>query len=458
LGKYFGTDGVRGVANQDLTPDFAFRLGRCVGARLAAGSSALARPFVVIGRDTRRSGPMLEAALTAGLCSVGVDVWLLGVLPTPAVAWIARRERASAGIMISASHNPAPDNGIKIFSSAGFKLPDDEEDAIEALIDAPEDRLPRPTGTLLGQAELRPDLVDAYEEAVCALIPEGLGGMRVALDCAHGAAYAVAPRVLRALGAQISVLGAEPDGDNINAGVGSTHMGALIEEVGQSGSELGIAFDGDADRCLAVDGRGNAVDGDKIMWLCLRHLRAAGRLASADVVSTVMSNMGFEEAIAQEGGQVFRTRVGDRYVLEEMRRRDIRIGGEQSGHVIFLDDNTTGDGLITALRLLAAVRKAGKPLHDLAAGMPVYPQLLRNVRVQSVAGWQDDAEIASAIRTAEERLKGVGRLVVRASGTEPLIRVMAEAKDAAMVEEVVSGLIATITRALTGADKAAAAH
>ncbi len=458
MGKYFGTDGVRGVANQDLTADFAFRLGRCVGARLAAATGALARPFVVIGRDTRRSGPMLEAALTAGLCSVGIDVWLLGVLPTPAVAWITRKERAAAGIMISASHNPAPDNGIKIFSNAGFKLPDEEEVAVEALIDAPEDRLPRPTGTLLGQAELRPDLVDSYEEALCGLIPEGLAGMRVAVDCAHGAAYALAPRVFRALGAQISVLGAAPDGDNINAGVGSTHLGPLIEEVGQSGFQLGIAFDGDADRCLAVDGQGRVVDGDKIMWLCLRHLRAIGRLTSADVVSTVMSNMGFEEAVAQEGGQVFRTRVGDRYVLEEMQRRGIRIGGEQSGHVIFLEDNTTGDGLMTALRLLSAVRAAGKPLHELAAGMPVYPQLLRNVRVMSVAGWQEDAEIAAAIRNAEERLEGLGRLVVRASGTEPLIRVMAEAKDQALVEDVVESLIGTITRALIGADKAAATH
>jgi phosphoglucosamine mutase len=457
LGKYFGTDGVRGVANQDLTPDLAFRLGRCVGARLVVRHSGLDRPFVVIGRDTRRSGAMLESAMAAGLCSVGIDVWLLGVVPTPAVAWLTRRQGAGAGVMISASHNPAPDNGIKIFSREGFKLPDAEEEAVETLLDTPEDELPRPTGSHLGQIELRPDLVDAYEEALCDLIPEGLNGLKVALDCAHGAAYAIAPRVFRALGAQVTVLGDAPDGDNINAGVGSTHLGALIEEVGQGGHELGIAFDGDADRCLAVDAGGKVVDGDKIMWLCARHLRRIGRLASADVVSTVMSNMGFEEAIGREGGQVFRTRVGDRYVLDEMQRRGIRIGGEQSGHVIFLDDNTTGDGLMTALRLLAAIKAAGEPLAALAGGMPVYPQLLRNVRVASVAGWQDSTEIQAAIRSAEERLTGVGRLVVRASGTEPLIRVMAEAKDQALVEAVVDGLISVITRALTHQDKSPAA-
>jgi len=447
VGKYFGTDGVRGVANQDLTPDFAFRLGRCAGARLVGQEGR--RPFVVIGRDTRRSGPMLEAAIAAGLCSVGVDVRLLGVVPTPAVAWITRRVGAVAGVMISASHNPAPDNGIKIFSAAGFKLPDAEEEAIEALIDAPADLLPRPTAALLGQIEPHRELVDAYEEALCALVPEGLAGLRLAIDCAHGSAHAIAPRIFRALGADITVLGDDPDGDNINAGVGSTHLGALIEEVMQGRRECGVAFDGDADRCLAVDAAGNMVDGDKIMWLSLRHLRQLGRLRSADVVATVMSNMGFEEAVGREGGAVHRTRVGDRYVLEEMQKRDIRIGGEQSGHVIFLDDNTTGDGLVTALRLLSAVRALGKPLGELAAEMPVYPQLLRNVRVSSVAGWDEVPAITEAIRAAGERLKGQGRLLVRASGTEPLIRVMAEGRDQALVEEIVDGLIGTITKALT---------
>lgn len=457
MGKYFGTDGVRGVANQDLLPDFAFRLGRCVGARLAAGDNGNQRPFVVIGRDTRRSGPMLEAALAAGLCSVGVDVWLLGVLPTPAVAWITRQERASAGIMISASHNPAPDNGIKIFSREGFKLPDAEEDAVEALLDAPDDDLPRPSGTLLGQIELRPDLIDSYEHAMCNLILEGLAGMRIAVDCAHGAAYGIAPRVLRALGAEIAVLGDAPDGDNINAGVGSTHLGTLIEEVRQGRHHLGVAFDGDADRCLAIDEEGNVVDGDRIMWLCLRHLRELGRLGSADVVATVMSNMGFEEAVGREGGTVFRTRVGDRYVLEEMQKRGIRIGGEQSGHVIFLDDNTTGDGLMTALRLLSAVRASGTTLGELGSGMAVYPQLLRNLRVASTAGWQDNPTIAQAIRAAEDRLRGTGRLLVRASGTEPLIRVMAEGRDQELVEEIVGSLIDTLARELNHLQPAQAA-
>lgn len=455
MGRYFGTDGVRGVANDSLTPEFALRLGRCVGSRLVAGRPAspeAAHPFVIIGRDPRRSGAMLESALAAGLCSVGVDVWRLGVVTTPAVAWITRHSGAAAGFMISASHNPAPDNGIKIFSAEGFKLPDAEEDEVEALLDAGPgaggDGLPRPTGRGLGRIADRPDEVEAYVDFLVGLMPERLDGMRVALDCAHGAAAELAPRVLTALGAEITTLGVTPDGDNINSGVGSTHLGPLVERVRAQGAEVGLAFDGDADRCLAVDHQGEVVDGDRIMWLCLRHLHRSGKLASADIVCTVMSNLGFEEAVAREGGEAVRAKVGDRYVLEEMLKREIRIGGEQSGHVIFLDHNTTGDGLITALRLLSAVRAAGRPLAELASQMAVYPQILENVRVGSASGWQERPGVEAALSAARERLAGQGRLLVRPSGTEPLIRVMAEGRDPQLVRQVVDDLVAALGKLL----------
>ncbi len=466
MGRYFGTDGVRGIANETLTPQFALELGRAVGSELATAQMPLspdgsARPLVVIGRDPRRSGAMLESALAAGLCSVGVDVWRLGVVTTPAVAWIARHARASAGIVISASHNPAPDNGIKIFSGAGFKLPDAEEEAIEALLDrlgaspastalgsGEPDDLPRPTGVALGRIEDRPDEVEAYVRFLVALLPERLVGMRLVIDCAHGAAARLAPRVLAELGAEVVAIGVEPDGDNINDGVGSTHLGPLIERVRAEGADLGLAFDGDADRCLAVDRDGKAVDGDHIMLLCLQHLRRTGQLASADIVCTVMSNLGFEEAIAREGGVAVRAKVGDRYVLEEMQRRGIRIGGEQSGHVIFLDHNTTGDGLVTALRFLAALKAADRSLAELAAQMTVYPQILENLRVQSIDGWQERPGVETALAGAASRLEGCGRLLVRASGTEPLIRVMAEGQDPRLVRQVVDDLVGSLRRLL----------
>ncbi|MBU6427378.1 MAG: phosphoglucosamine mutase [Cyanobacteria bacterium REEB65] len=458
MGRYFGTDGIRGIANDSLTPELAFQLGRCLGAHLGSGAMPEAtmrtetpnkeRPLVAIGRDTRRSGSMLESALAAGLCSIGADVWRLGVVTTPAVAWIARAAGASAGVMISASHNPAPDNGIKIFSTEGFKLPDAMEAQIEDLLDAGEDRLGRPVGDRLGRVLDRPEEIWAYVRFCESLLDERLDGMRIALDCAHGAAAAIAPRVLRDLGAELFVLGVSPDGDNINDGLGSTHLGPLIDAVRTNGAHLGLAFDGDADRCLAVDESGSVIDGDRIMWLCLHHLRQIGRLPSADIVCTVMSNLGFEEAVTREGGKVVRAKVGDRYVLEEMLRRGIRIGGEQSGHLIFLDHNTTGDGLITALRLLSAIKAAGRPLSELAQGMTVYPQMLRNVRVGTVHGWQDRPGVAAALDEAESKLVGIGRLLVRASGTEPLIRVMAEGRDPAVVEQVVEDLVHFLQREL----------
>ncbi|HEY9900564.1 MAG TPA: phosphoglucosamine mutase [Pantanalinema sp.] len=447
MGKYFGTDGVRGLANDKLTPELAFKLGRAGAAVLLEGHAG-ERPVIFIGRDTRRSGTMLEAALAAGICSVGVDVYRLGVVPTPVVAWLAANCGGAAGVMISASHNPSPDNGIKFFSGDGFKLPDETEGAIEVLLDAVEDTLPRPTGEALGVVEDRFDLVENYVRHVTQAFAEGLTGLSLVLDVGHGAAYALAPRVLRALGAHVQVLNDAPDGDNINRGCGSTHLEQLQARVREGGFQLGIAFDGDADRMLAVDETGAVVDGDHIMLICLEHALATGRLKSPSLVATVMSNMGFEEAVQRLGGELVRAKVGDRYVLEEMKARDIRIGGEQSGHLIFLDDNTTGDGLNSALRLLSALKAAGEPLSVLAAKMTDYPQVLKNVRLASTQGWQQNPAIAKAIADADAELAGSGRLLVRASGTEPLIRVMVEGKDDAQIHGICDRLIGVISSEL----------
>jgi phosphoglucosamine mutase len=455
VGKFFGTDGVRGLANAKLTPELAFKLGRC-GAAVLLAHVTEGQATVLIGRDTRRSGTMLEAALAAGFCSMGVNVIRLGVVPTPTVAWLTRNQaiagvRPAAGVMISASHNPAPDNGIKFFDANGFKLPDAIEAEIEALIDAEEDHLPRPVGKELGTITEDFSLVEAYVDHVTKLVPEGLDGLRLAVDTGHGAASEIAPFVLRGLGADVKILHDAPDGDNINDGCGSTHLDVLKREVLANSFDLGLAFDGDADRLLAVDHAGNEVDGDHLMLICLKHGLATGRFTSPSVVATVMSNMGFEQALGELGGELVRAKVGDRYVLEEMLRRDVRLGGEQSGHLIFLDDNTTGDGLISALRVLSAIKAAGKPLRDLAAEMQDYPQVLKNVRVGSTQGWQDDATIQREIAAATETLAGNGRILVRASGTEPLIRVMVEGQDAALIHRLADHLCAVIQERLVGA-------
>ncbi|HEY9721255.1 MAG TPA: phosphoglucosamine mutase [Oscillatoriaceae cyanobacterium] len=436
--RLFGTDGVRGLANQELTPELAFNLGRAGAAFLRAQSDE-AHPSVLVAKDTRRSGDMLEAALTAGICSVGVNVKRLGVLPTPGVAWLTHHTNAVAGVMISASHNPAPDNGIKFFGHNGFKLPDAVEDAIEALIHEP-GATPRPTGEGLGRVEEAHGLVERYTNHLQGLLAHGLGGMKIVIDCGHGASYQVAPQVLRGLGAEVVVLHAEPDGDNINRGCGSTHLASLQEAVVAARAHMGLAFDGDADRLLAVDHTGKPVDGDQVMLICLKGMLRQGRVMTPSVVATVMSNLGFEEAVRNLGGELVRAKVGDRYVLEAMLDRGIRIGGEQSGHVIFLDDNTTGDGLITAIRLLEAVREAGTPLAELAAEMTIYPQLLRNLRVKNLAGWQENAVIRSAIAEAEAELAGTGRVLVRASGTEALLRVMLEGKEQSRIEAIADRL------------------
>jgi phosphoglucosamine mutase len=453
VARLFGTDGVRGLANKDLTPELAFELGRA-GAAFLRGHSPNAHPVVLMGKDTRRSGDMLEAALAAGICSVGVHVKRLGVVPTPCVAWLTKHGGAAAGVMISASHNPAPDNGIKFFGPSGFKLPDAVEDSIEKSLAEP-DALPRPTGESLGRIEESRALVDLYLDHVAGLLPEqGLAGMKIVVDCGHGAAYELAPQLLKRLGAEVISLHTEPDGDNINRACGSTHLEILQEAVVASHARLGIAFDGDADRLLAVDERGQPVDGDRIMLICLEHQVQTGQLKSPSLVATVMSNLGFEEAVRNLGGELVRAKVGDRYVLEEMLARDIRIGGEQSGHVIFLNDNTTGDGLITAVRLLEAVKASGRPMSELAAKMISYPQLLHNLRVERLTGWQDNAAIAAAIAAGKAELGDSGRVLVRASGTEALLRVMVEGKDQAQIEAVAAAINQVVFAELSPAPSA----
>ncbi len=422
--RMFGTDGVRGVANTPaLSPELAFSLGRA--AATVAAEEGVKRPLAVVGRDTRRSGPMLAAALSAGICSAGGDVVDLGVVTTPAVAYVTKHLGASFGVMISASHNPAPDNGIKFFSADGFKLSDAAEDRLEALVRSTPDNMPRPTGAGLGTIRTDEGAVEAYIAHVVST-GRSLEGLRVVVDCGHGAAYRLAPEVLRRLGAEVVALNTSPDGLNINDGCGSTHPEELQKAVVAHRAHAGIAHDGDADRCIAVDERGRVVDGDQIMAICALALHERGRLAGETLVATVMSNMGLDLLLQKHGIRTVKTKVGDRYVLEEMQKGQFVLGGEQSGHVIFAEHSTTGDGILTAVQLLSIVAESGRPLSELAGQMERLPQWLENVRVASKEGWDTNPAIAAAIRQAEEALAGQGRVLVRPSGTEPLIRVMLE--------------------------------
>ena len=426
MGKYFGTDGVRGEANKELTPELAFKLGRFGGYVLSQHETETPRVFVA--RDTRISGQLLESALVAGLLSVGIHVYKLGVLATPGVAHLVKTEKASAGVMISASHNPAQDNGIKFFASDGFKLDDALEAEIEALLDAEEDNLPRPSAQGLGDLVEYPESVRKYESF---LVSTGVGleGMKVALDTANGAAVSSARQVFADLGAQISVMADNPDGLNINDGVGSTHPEKLQELVKETQSQIGLAFDGDSDRLIAVDENGDLVDGDRIMYIIGKYLSEKGLLAKNTIVTTVMSNLGFHKALDREGINKAVTAVGDRYVVEEMRKEGYNLGGEQSGHLILMDYNTTGDGQLTAVQLTKIMKETGKPLSELAAEVTIYPQKLVNIRVEN--SMKDKAmdvpAIAAIIEKMEEEMAGNGRILVRPSGTEPLLRVMAEA-------------------------------
>ncbi|MEW6581402.1 MAG: phosphoglucosamine mutase [Actinomycetota bacterium] len=414
----FGTDGVRGVANGGLTPELALSLGRAVAGRLGPGAR------VLVGRDTRRSGPMLEGALAAGLASAGADVVLAGVLPTPAVAELVVETGAAAGAVISASHNPFPDNGIKLFGPDGFKLPDAEEAAIEAGLAGDG---PRPVGAGVGRIEHWPEGCDRYLEHLLGRVAPDLTGLSIAVDCANGAAARTAPRALERLGARLAVMAAEPDGVNINSGCGSTDLAALRAAVVEGGHDLGLAFDGDADRVLAVDAAGEVVDGDRILAVSALWMRAAGLLDGGAVVTTTMTNLGFRRAMADAGIEVRWTDVGDRYVLEEMRRGGYVLGGEQSGHLINLRHGPTGDGLAAALTLLQALRDRGETLAQAAAVMTRMPQKLVNIRVADKSGLTGADCVWQAVRDAEQSLGEDGRVVVRPSGTEPLVRVMVEA-------------------------------
>lgn len=426
MGKYFGTDGVRGEANVELTPELAFKLGRFGGYVLSQHETGTPRVFVA--RDTRISGEMLESALVAGLLSVGIEVYKLGVLATPGVSYLVRTENASAGVMISASHNPALDNGIKFFGSDGFKLADDQELEIEALLDAKEDTLPRPSAEGIGTLVDYPEGLRKYEKF---LVSTGvnLEGMKVALDTANGAASVSARDVFLDLQADISVIGEQPNGLNINDGIGSTHPEKLQELVKETGSAVGLAFDGDSDRLIAVDENGDIVDGDKIMFIIGKYLSEKGLLAQNTIVTTVMSNLGFHKALDQHGINKAVTAVGDRYVVEEMRQSNYNLGGEQSGHVIIMDYNTTGDGQLTAIQLTKVMKETGMSLSELAAQVTIFPQKLVNIRVDNSMKHKamEVPAIAAIIEKMEAEMQGNGRILVRPSGTEPLLRVMAEA-------------------------------
>ena len=425
MGKYFGTDGVRGVANSELTPELAFKLGRAGGYVLTKGAKG--KPKVLIGRDTRISGEMLEGALVAGLLSIGAEVMRLGVISTPGVAYLSRVMNAEAGVMISASHNPVADNGIKFFGPDGFKLTDEQEAEIEEYLDAEEDTLPRPVGGDIGSVSDYFEGGQKYISYLKQTVEEDFLNIHVALDCAHGATSSLATHLFADLEADISTMGSSPDGLNINEGVGSTHPEKLAEFVLERGADVGLAFDGDGDRLIAVDEKGQIVDGDQIMFIIGKYLNTKGRLNKNTIVSTVMSNMGFYKAVEENGITSVQTAVGDRYVVEEMRANDYNLGGEQSGHIVFLDFNTTGDGLLTGIQLVNIMKCTGKRLSELAGEMTIFPQRLVNVRVTDKHAVTQNEHVAAVISEVEAEMAGNGRVLVRPSGTEPLVRVMVEA-------------------------------
>lgn len=422
MGKYFGTDGVRGVANKDLTPELAFKLGRAGGYVLTKETP---RAKIVIGRDTRVSGHMLEGALVAGLLSIGAEVMRLGVISTPGVAYLTKATSSQAGVMISASHNPVEDNGIKFFGPDGFKLTDEQELEIEAILDG-EDELPRPIGAEVGTVNDYFEGGQKYLSYLKDTVDNEFDGLKIAFDCAHGATSALATHLFADLEADIYSIGSSPDGLNINDGVGSTHPEKLQEFVLEKGADVGLAFDGDGDRLIAVDERGKLVDGDQIMFICGKYMNEKGVLRHSTVVSTVMSNIGFYKALEANGMRSDKTKVGDRYVMAEMRQGGYNLGGEQSGHIIFLDYNTTGDGMLSALQLVNVMKETGKPLSELADEMKIYPQVLKNVRVTDKDKAMHHPDIKQAIDAVEQELGTQGRVLVRPSGTEPLVRVMVE--------------------------------
>jgi phosphoglucosamine mutase len=445
--KLFGTDGVRGRANaHPMTADVALRLGQAAGQCFMNGDH---RHRAVIGKDTRRSGYMIENALAAGFLSVGMDVLFLGPVPTPAVGMLTRSLRADVGVMISASHNPFEDNGIKLFGPDGFKLSDEVEKAIEASMEG-SPALAEPAR--IGSATRLDDGRGRYIEFAKSSFPRrrGLDGLKIVVDCANGAAYRTAPQVLWELGAEVVRIGVEPNGENINLGCGSTDPAACQRAVVESGADLGIALDGDADRVHIIDERGEVIDGDQIMGMIALRWAEADALARRTLVTTVMSNLGLERMLAEHGITMRRTRVGDRYVVEEMRSGGYNLGGEQSGHIVMTDLVTTGDGLLAALQVLAALTETERPVSELCRVFEPYPQVLKNVRFAGEARPLEDAGVAAAIAAGEARLGAAGRLVIRASGTEPVIRVMGEAEDAVALEQVVDDICGAVAEAASG--------
>ena len=444
MGKYFGTDGVRGEANIELTPELAFKLGRFGGYVLS--QHEIGTPKVYVARDTRISGQMLGTSLISGLLSVGIEVYDLGIIATPGVAYLVKKDSVSAGVMISASHNPALDNGIKFFGADGFKLEDSQELEIEALLDAERDTLPRPSAQGLGVLHDYSEAVRKYDEFLKNTAEGSFDGFKITLDTANGATYTSARTVFSDLSAKINVIGEKPDGLNINLGVGSTHPENLAKAVVENGSDLGLAFDGDGDRLIAVDETGTIVDGDKIMFIVAKHLHEKGLLAQDTVVTTVMSNLGFHKALEAAGINSVITAVGDRYVVEEMKKNGHNFGGEQSGHIIFLDNNTTGDGQASAILLVKVMRETGQKLSELAAQVTIYPQKLVNVRVENSmkSKAMEVPAIADIIAKMADKMAGNGRILVRPSGTEPLLRVMAEAPTDKEVDDYVDTIVEVV--------------
>jgi phosphoglucosamine mutase len=439
MGRMFGTDGVRGIANLELTAELAYKLGRVGSYVLTEGTH---KPTIVVGMDTRISGDMLESALVAGICSVGAHAICVGVVPTPAVAYLTRLYNADAGVVISASHNPVEYNGIKFFNKDGYKLPDEVENRIEEIIENGLKEVPSPTGGDLGVREVRQEGIFDYINYLKGIIDIDFTGLKIAMDCAEGASCFAAPEIFEELGAEIFVIHNNPDGKNINKNCGSTHMDEIRKFTVENGCHIGFAFDGDADRCLAVDEKGNVVNGDFILTILAKYLKENGKLDKDTLVVTVMSNMGLDIACKSEGIRTAKTKVGDRYVLEEMLKEGYKLGGEQSGHIIFLDYNTTGDGLMTALSLASVLKNSGKSLSELASVMKELPQVLVNAKVTNNKkdAYMKDEIIVSEIEKMEKALEGRGRVLIRPSGTEPLVRVMLEGENQSEIDEMAHSL------------------
>ncbi|MGH4140475.1 phosphoglucosamine mutase [Clostridium sp.] len=439
MSRIFGTDGVRGIANTELTSALAYNLGRA-GAFVLTDSAH--KPKIIVGMDTRVSGDMLESALVAGILSVGAEAICLGVVPTPAVAYLTRKYGADAGVVISASHNPVEYNGIKFFDRKGFKLSDELEDTIQAVIEGDFKEVPSPIAGDLGKKTVKLNGIEDYIEFAKSTIAGDLKGLKIALDCANGASYITSVKAIRSLGAEVLVINNDPDGVNINKDCGSTHPEHLMAFVKENHCNLGLAFDGDADRCLAVDEKGNLINGDFIIAICAKHLKDTGKLTKDTVVVTVMSNLGLDIAMKQENITTVKTKVGDRYVLEKMQQEGYSLGGEQSGHVIFLDFNTTGDGLVSGLQLATVIKESGKSLSELASMMTELPQVLVNAMVPNDKNdiHETDSEIVEEIKKIEKRLNGCGRVLIRPSGTEPLVRVMLEGKIQSELNEMAHSL------------------